>query len=50
LAVPETWPVKANDAILPGKKVYEAADREVLHHGAVAMEKHDARRSAIAPL
>src|ERR1700731_300800 len=47
LAVAEAWPVKAENAIAAGKKVNKPANREILDHGAVAMEQHHAGSGGI---
>jgi hypothetical protein len=50
LAVSESGTVKAQDTIARGKKINEAADREVLNHRSIAVEKNDAGGSGISPL
>jgi hypothetical protein len=45
--VSEARPIKANHAVVPGKKVYEATNYEILHHRAIAMEEHNARGGGI---
>lgn len=42
--------VEAHHAIAAGKKIDQTADCEVLDHGPVAMEQHDARRRRITPI
>lgn len=42
--------VEAHHAIAAGKKIDQTADCEVLDHGSVAMEQHDARRRRITPI
>ena len=44
----ETRPVKTQDAVAPGEKVNQPADREILDHRSVAMEQHRAWRIGIA--
>ena len=46
----ESRTIKAQDAIAPGKKINEAADREVLNHRSIAVEQNHARGSGVSPL
>lgn len=43
MAVPEAWPVEAQDTVGLSKEINKAADREILDHGSVAMEQHHTR-------
>ena len=45
MTVPKPRPVEAYDAIVTGKKLYQAADYKILDHRPVAVEQHDARRA-----
>jgi hypothetical protein len=47
--MPETGPVEAHNTIVLSKKINKPADREILDHGSVAMEQHDARSGGITP-
>ena len=47
LTMPEAWPVEAHNTIVLSKKIHKPADREILNHGSVAMEQHDARSGMI---
>jgi hypothetical protein len=47
--MPETGPVEAHNTIVRSKKINKPADREILDHGSVAMEQHDARSGGITP-
>ena len=49
IAMPEAWPVEAHDTIFLSKQINKPADREILDHGSVAMEQHDARSGRITP-
>jgi hypothetical protein len=46
----ESGTIKAQDAVAPGKKINEPADREVLNHRSIAVEKDHARGSRVSPL
>jgi hypothetical protein len=46
----EAGTIKAQDTIASGKELYETADREVLNHRSVAVEKDHARGSRVSPL
>jgi hypothetical protein len=50
LGISEPGTIKAQDTIAPGKKINEAADREVLDHRPIAVEKNHARGSRVSPL
>ena len=45
--MPKAWPIEAHDTIGLSKKINKPADREILDHGSVAMEQHDARSGRI---
>ena len=47
LTMPEAWPVEAHDTISLSEKINKPADHEILDHGSVAMEQHDARSGMI---
>ena len=47
LAIPEAWPIEAQDTIGPSKKINKPVDGEILDHGSIAMEQHDARSGTI---
>src|SRR6516164_6259128 len=46
----ETRPVETQDAVAPGEKVNQPADREILDHRSVATEQHHAWRIGIATI
>jgi len=49
LTMAKAWPIEAHDTIGLSKKINKPADREILDHGSVAMEQHDARSVGITP-
>jgi hypothetical protein len=50
LAMSEAGTIKAQDAMALGKKINEPADKEVLNHRSIAVEKNHARGSRGPPL
>src|SRR5258705_12788565 len=48
--MPKAWPVEAQDTICLSKKINKPADREILDHGSVAMEQHDARSGRVTAI
>lgn len=48
--MPEAWTVEADHMIALRKKVDKPVSREILDHGSVAIEQHDARSRRITPL
>lgn len=50
LTIAKAWAVEAYHAIAAGKKIDQPTDCEVLDHGSVAMEQHDARSRRITPI
>jgi len=47
LTMPKPWPIEAQDTIGLSKKINKPADREILDHGSIAMEQHDARSGRV---